>query len=96
MSEFEQLKQVEPEVPKTTFLKGKAESPGGMRLVFSIDSSKVLSRPELLELILDEMTTLLNIAALDTSIGIDMLQMFRSTNESLQVALGGAPEVYQE
>jgi hypothetical protein len=98
VSVVEGLKEVLPydDPKKKVWLKGQADSPGGMRVMFSIDERLVLTPHELLDLIMSELATLLNFAALDDTIGIEMLHYFHDFNEGLRMKLGGAPEVFNE
>ena len=98
MSELETLQEAvgrdETQPPK--FIRGQTDSPGGMRLSYSIDEYDLMVKRELLDLALDEFATLLNIAALDLTLGIEILHFAREQNENYRIRLGGAPEVYGE
>lgn len=96
MDEVTKLKEAIPveEKPKPKFLKGQADTPGGLRMMFSIDERYVLTRHSVLDLLLDEFATTLNLAAMNETIAIEMLNAMRQANESLIVrVMPAAPPV---
>ena len=98
MSELEVVKEAvgQPPPPPKKFIKGQTDSPGGLRMSYSVDESGMFVKREMLDFILDEMATLLNIAALDLPLAIEILHFASERNEDYRFRLAGAPDVYGE
>jgi hypothetical protein len=88
----------EGEKPKKKFLKGMAETPGDLRLAFSIPADRLREGQELdlLDRNLKEMARLLHLAALDDTIAIQLLGNLRQMNDTYCSALGHPTEIYPE
>ncbi len=98
---LEEVKAELPEAekrPKPRFLKGMAETPGDMRLAFSIPEDRVPADVDLnlTERNLTEKSRLLHLAILDTSIGIGLLGTLRQMNDSYMVGLNHPTEIYPD
>lgn len=70
----------EPE-KKVVYMKGRGDSPGGLRLVFSIDENEVQVTPALLDVLAGYMAMILNVACYDTDLLVEMMDTFRQLND---------------
>ena len=64
-----------------------SSSPGGVRMMFSVNEAHLVTKPAVLGLVLDEMANLLNIAGINESMAIEILSGLRQTNDSLLSAM---------